>query len=288
MRMMMMNIENKIKMRKNNMMCLNCGTRGHTTRVCNFPITSYGLVCFKRINSEIKYIMIQKKDTISYTEFLRGKYEINNLQYMKLLLSKMTNDEKEKLLNRSFSDLWRMLWNHGSDCGNRFQKEFNKSLLKFNKLKTGFYMSLKDKSIQYINMDVLIANSGVALDEQEWEFPKGRRKLCESDLNCALREFEEEVGIGQKIVVHDTFKQFEETFTGSNGIRYRNVYYIAQYFGDASSIRFDATNAQQAKEVRDVRWFSYDEALSRVKQSTNCEKRELFKRVNNLVHKHYL
>jgi len=285
----MISINNKInKIKKSNTICLNCGTHGHTTRVCNFPITSYGLICFKRINSEIKYIMIQKKDTISYTEFLRGKYEINNLQYMKLLLGMMTKEEKDKLLNRNFNDLWKLLWSHGSENGNRFQKEYNKSLNKFNKLKMGFYMSLKDKSIQFINLEVLIANSGEALPEQEWEFPKGRRKLCESDLSCALREFEEEVGIGQKIVIHDTFKQFEETFTGSNGIRYRNIYYIAQYVGDASSVRFDATNAQQAKEVRDVRWFSYEEALARVRHSTNHEKRELFKRVNSLVHKNYL
>lgn len=274
--------------KKKNTFCLNCGTVGHTTRVCNYPITSYGLICFKRINSEIKYIMIQKKDTISYTEFLRGKYEVNNLQYMRLLLSKMTKDEKTKLLNESFNDLWKQLWNHGSSSANRFQKEFNKSMNKFNKLKNGFYMSLKDKSIQFINMDVLIANSSDDLLEQEWEFPKGRRKLCEADLNCALREFEEEVGIGKQIAVHDTFKQFEETFTGSNGIRYRNVYYIAQYFGDASSVRFDSSNIQQAKEVRDVRWFSYDEALDRIKKSHNFEKRELFKRVNSLIHKSYV
>ena len=33
--------------------------------------------------------------------------------------------------------------------------------------------------------------------ETEWEFPKGRRNQKEKDLDCALREFEEETGIHQ-------------------------------------------------------------------------------------------
>jgi 8-oxo-dGTP pyrophosphatase MutT (NUDIX family) len=229
--------------------------------------------------------MIQKKDTISYTEFIRGKYEINNLQYMKWLFDSMTIEEKKNLLSLSFSDLWKNLWNHTSE-NNKFQKEFNKSQSKFAKLRNGFYMALKDKTIQFINIEVLIANSKNE-KEQEWEFPKGRRKLYESDLKCSIREFEEEVGIGEKIVVHDTGKQFEETFSGSNNIRYRNIYYIAQYFGDASLVKFDKSNAQQAKEVRDVKWFTYDEVLQIIKNN-NYEKRELFKRINTIIHKHYL
>ena len=90
---------------KQNICCLNCGIYGHTTRVCNFPITSYGLICFKKIQNEIKYIMIQKKDTISYIEFIRGKYDINNLSYLIMLFSKMTYQENYQLNTLDFKDI---------------------------------------------------------------------------------------------------------------------------------------------------------------------------------------
>lgn len=279
-------------MKKQYISCLNCGIQGHTTKVCNYPITSYGLICFKKINNEIKYIMIQKKDSLCYTEFLRGKYEINNLKYMGSLFDQMTMEEKQRVLTLEFSVLWKQLWNHieqnAMNNGNgKFQKEYNKSYAKFCRLKTGFYMERKDGTVQMVDLKTLIANSGSIL-EQQWEFPKGRRKLHESDVNCAMREFYEEVGIKENIVLYDSHKQFEEIFQGSNGIRYRNVFYIAQFIGDMKSLKFDSTNQQQAKEVRDVNWFTYDEALKKINVSRNPEKRELFKRINTIVHKKYL
>lgn len=269
---------------RTNVCCLNCGIYGHTTKVCNFPITSYGLICFKRINGEVKYIMIQKKDTISYTEFLRGKYELNNLGYIIKLFNGMTKGEKSNLLLHHFETLWNTLWNH-SHTENKFQREFNKSIQKFSKLKRGYTMMRTDGTLQIINLEYIVNNS-TSINEQEWEFPKGRRKLHESDISCAIREFEEEVGIHERIVIHDSYKQFEEIFQGSNNIRYRNIYYISQYIGDASLVKFDSSNEQQAKEVRNVKWFSYDEVLRNIRG--NDEKKELFKRINTIIHKNYL
>jgi len=231
---------------------------------------------------------VQKKDSIAYTEFLRGKYELNNYTYIQKLFSKMTSSEKTLITNSKFTDLWTRLWSHSSEQQNqKFQKEFNKSQMKFNKLLAGVYIRRIEGEIQFVNLNIFAANTECA-SEQIWEAPKGRRRLYESDLKCALREFEEEVGFHEKIVLHDTTKQFEEVFNGSNGIRYRNVYYMAQYVGDASAVKFDASNVQQAKEVRNVAWFTYEEVLQHIKANENHEKRELFKRVNTIVHKLYI
>lgn len=273
-----------MRCQNNNVSCLNCGVYGHTSKVCNFPVSSYGLICFKRIDGEIKYILVQKKDSISYTEFLRGKYELNNYVYIQRLFSKMTLNEKESITTLTFTDLWRGLWNHSNDQNQKFQKEFNKSQVKFNKLRNGVYIKRIDGEVQFVNLNILAANTNHA-SEQIWEAPKGRRRLYESDLKCALREFEEEAGFHDKIVLHDSNKQFEEIFNGSNGVRYRNVYYLAQYVGDASAVKFDSTNVQQAKEVRNVAWFTYEEVMQHIRSNENHEKRELFKRVNTIVHK---
>lgn len=272
---------------RSNVCCLNCGIYGHTTKVCNHPVTSYGLVCYYNTgNDDIKYIMIQKKDTISYTEFIRGKYEINNLNYLLKLFSTMTRGEKEGIRKSTFDELWNNLWNHNVR-ENKFQKEFNKSFNKFDKLSRGYYMKRIDGTFQLVNIHYLIDNSDCFL-EQEWEFPKGRRKLHESDINCSIREFEEETGIcnSNKLIIRDNQKQFEEIFQGSNQVRYRNIYYIAEYTGDVHKIKFNQDNLQQAKEVRNVKLFKADDVINCIKH--NSEKRELFKRINTIIKKNYL
>ena len=268
---------------KQNVCCLNCGIYGHTTRVCNFPVTSYGLICYKKIENEIKYIMIQKKDTISYIEFIRGKYDINNLSYLILLFSKMTYQEKHQLNTQHFKEIWGNLWSNTSN-DSKFQREYNRSLQKFDKIKTGFMLACLDGTMKFVDIKYLFSISPF-ISEQEWEFPKGRRKLHESDIDCSVREFCEEVGLYDRIFVHDLNKQYEEIFQGSNNIRYRNIYYIAQFIGDETQIKFDCTNLQQVKEVRDVGWFSYNDVIGNIKSP---EKLELFKRVNNVIIKNYL
>ena len=42
--------------------------------------------------------MIQRKDSLCYTEFLRGKYNINNDRYITKLINLMTGDEKNRIL----------------------------------------------------------------------------------------------------------------------------------------------------------------------------------------------
>ena len=150
----------------------------------------------------------------------------------------------------------------------------------------GFILARIDGTIQHVDIEYLLSVSP-SIDEQEWEFPKGRRKLHESDIDCSIREFCEEVGLYDHIFIHDLHKQYEEIFQGSNNIRYRNIYYIAQFIGDETLIKFDCNNLQQVKEVRDVGWFSYNQVIRNM--NNKCpEKIELFKRVNSVIRKNYL
>ena len=58
-----------------NVYCNNCGNKGHIYKHCKFPVLSYGIICF----TNDKYIlMIQRKDSINYIEFLRGKYKVDD------------------------------------------------------------------------------------------------------------------------------------------------------------------------------------------------------------------
>jgi hypothetical protein len=51
--------------------CLNCDREGHTFKKCLMPVKSYGIVAFTRKRNMLKFLLIQRKDTMGYTDFMR-------------------------------------------------------------------------------------------------------------------------------------------------------------------------------------------------------------------------
>lgn len=98
--------------------CNNCGKHGHTFKQCKNPITSYGVIMFRIApNQERQYLMIRRKDTLGYMDFMRGKYSVSNQKYILNMLQQMTVQEKEKLRKYTFDALWSDLWKEEDDPG---------------------------------------------------------------------------------------------------------------------------------------------------------------------------
>ena len=62
-----------------NNICNNCGKTGHISNLCKLPIVSYGIVAFRMCNGKPEYLMIRRKDTFGYIDFVRGKYSLKNI-----------------------------------------------------------------------------------------------------------------------------------------------------------------------------------------------------------------
>jgi 8-oxo-dGTP pyrophosphatase MutT (NUDIX family) len=90
--------------------CNNCGKQGHTFKQCKNPITSFGVIIFRINQNQRQYLMIRRKDTLGYIDFMRGKYSVSNHNYILNMLKQMTVYEKHKLATCTFDDLWRELW----------------------------------------------------------------------------------------------------------------------------------------------------------------------------------
>jgi len=60
-------------MSKNNL-CNNCGKQGHQFHQCKLPITSYGIILFRYSEKGIQYLMLRRKNSFGYIDFIRGKY----------------------------------------------------------------------------------------------------------------------------------------------------------------------------------------------------------------------
>jgi 8-oxo-dGTP pyrophosphatase MutT (NUDIX family) len=222
--------------------------------------------------------MVQRKDSLCFTEFIRGKYDIKNIKYILKLISNMTVEEQNKICQYDFDYLWSEMWVNNT---NNMKKEFNVSKNKFNKLKTGYKIKCNDEII-FIDLNYFISKNQYIL-ESEWEFPKGRRKLHETDLHCALREFEEETNIKKSLVlIDDCNKQYEELFIGKNKLRYRNIFYLGTYIKEnIFDIFYDKNNSDQIKEIQDVKWLEFHEVCTKIKDK--IEKLELFKRLHQYV-----
>jgi len=247
------------------MYCNNCGKRGHVFKSCIDPITSYGIILIDKPRLPVKdspnMLMIRRKDSMSFTEFLRGKYEVEQSEYVVTLLSNMTKPEHHAIRNHSFDELWTMHWGIGRD---HHSKEFEASKQKFNQL----------------DRPTLLAGLK-GYDESEWGFPKGRRTPRESDMECAIREFGEETNIPRESYVICKNLLLSETFTGTNGIPYRHEYFVAVLRNpDLIDLTQTLTDTQQ-KEVSAIEWKTVAQCrdLSRPHYTQRTEMLDRFERI---------
>ena len=268
--------------------CANCGGGGHMYKSCNHPITSYGIICY-RLNYDQQlqcvypeYLMVQRKDSLSYVEFIRGKYNIENSSYIIKLFSNMTEDERFYILNKPFDILWKNLWQ--IDNTTPFQKEYTEAKRKFLILYNGYI--IRCGNVEYsCDIHYIINQSKSILTENEWGFPKGRRNINEKDICCAIREFVEEAGVEFKYInINLDQKPYEEIFNGSNKIRYRHIYYLANMplINNNIDLKPKKNNKIQSLEIKDVKWFKYSDAQDKILEY-NTERKELLKRVNYII-----
>lgn len=255
---------------KESKLCINCNKYGHTCKHCHQPITSFGIINLKKVDNKLYYLMICRKDTFNYVEFLRGRYETNDVDYLGSLLEGMTISERELIINNDFDFLWNKLWIKKSQ--ERFNKEYYNSKKKFNFLK-------KDSYLHDLNLKV-----NFIWTEPEWGFPKGRRNLGELDKDCAIREFEEETGIDTRnyMMLNDV-RPVKEVFFGTNSNKYKHVYYVAVSREDINP-RIDPNNFLQVSEISSIQWFTFENCLQKIRHY-NKEKIKMLTELNNFLKK---
>ena len=86
--------------------CNNCGKSGHIFNQCKLPIMSSGVIAFRihPTTKQTEYLMICRKDTLGYMDFLRGKFSVYQKYYILNMIKQMTIGEKTKLKNRVISE----------------------------------------------------------------------------------------------------------------------------------------------------------------------------------------
>lgn len=263
-------------MNKNNNICNNCGKQGHLFHQCKLPITSYGIIVFrKNADNELEYLMIRRKNSFGYVDFIRGKYIQHNIEHLQGVFDEMSQTEKDDIVSNSFDELWLKMW--GETNNNQYKSEEYASLKKFEALKNG--ITINDKTI---TLEYLAKNSTTHWKETEWEFPKGRRNFQERDLECALREFEEETGYSRNdLSIIENLMPFEEIFVGSNHKAYKHKYFLCYMKNNVCS------NNYQVSEVSKMEWKTLEDCLDSIRPY-NLEKKQLILNINKVLQEYRL
>jgi len=223
--------------------------------------------------------MIRRKDTLGYIDFLRGKYALDNKEYLLRMFHQMTTTEKTQIQTEKFETLWKDLWGNNK-LSNQYRIEEAVSCQRFRQLFVDGGVD-KNTGITFSIGDLIRESDEYATwSEQEWGFPKGRRNTQESDYNCALREMSEETGYPTLALrnVHNIVP-FEEAFIGSNNKHYKHRYYLMMMDFDASVRNI---GNYQRDEVSGMEWGNGDECMAKIR-GYNVEKREMFRRVCNTI-----
>jgi 8-oxo-dGTP pyrophosphatase MutT (NUDIX family) len=269
--------------------CINCGQTGHVFRNCLSPVTSYGLIAVRYTNDthqtslfskstsidngndSIQFLLIKRRHSIKYVEFIRGKYNPYDEDYIIRLLKSMTQEEHRLLLTKTFDELWNGLWRDAASL-KIYQGDKDVSSRKF--------------ALIVEKLPGLITEYPSKWTEPEWGFPKGRRSPHETDLNCAIREFEEETDVKRNnfTVIHNT-NPISETFFGSNQIHYCHKYYIA-ICNKSVEAELNINNYQMVKEIGDIQWLTLDEAIAKIRPD-NVEKREVLLKAGKIMRNFY-
>ncbi len=279
--------------------CGNCGKKGHLYKHCKEPITSMGIIGLKLdvnelvlnnlINdfnniqeslekkeclgilidsldntnlalyyqNKLKFLLISRKHSVGFMEFIRGRYEIDNMNGMISLFKQMISTEFDKIRKaKSFIDLWKDVWIHDS-VNPKHKEEFKKSKDKFDKLKKGDTAPL--------NLDFYLNNVKPSWKTQEWGFPKGRKNLYESNIDCANREFVEETSLkSEDYLLFDRITPFEEQLIGTDGVNYKHIYYLG-IIKSKENLELNHENCFQNDEIGDIGYFTYEDAIKLIR-----------------------
>jgi ADP-ribose pyrophosphatase YjhB (NUDIX family) len=271
--------------------CNNCGKIGHLFYQCKMPIASFGIICFRIVCGEIQYLMICRKNTLGFMDFIRGKYMIYHKDYIMNLIREMTHDEKTEILTCDFDFIWTKLWKKNIEetvlnpvmdsKSNFYSNEYAISKSNFQQLKMGVFSNGEFYKLNTIIEDILQEDTDSNWLVPEWGFPKGRRNPRESDYNCAIREFCEETGYSSHQFANiNNILPFEEIFMGTNYKSYKHKYFLT-FMDYKESFKHDSYDHS---EVSNMEWKTYQNCIDSIRPY-NLEKIKIIQSIHESLTK---
>jgi len=176
------------------------------------PVLSCGIIEFtiKRNHEDREcayYHVFRRRNTVEYDTLIKGQAQKNQLFDM---LSLLSLDERERILNHSWEELWDDYWiDHNSPSYTSTRSHSESRFLEIREL-----------------LEMMNADLPARITKRPYIFPKGKPEKNETGLDAALREAREETGLSF-LTGHLYFNSpIVQHYTGSDGYRYSDYYYV--------------------------------------------------------------
>jgi 8-oxo-dGTP pyrophosphatase MutT (NUDIX family) len=202
---------------------------------------------FNEYNNSIKFLLVNRRNSLNYIDFIRGKYDIQNTAHINNMCNLMSVDEVNMIKTENFNNLWYNLWLKNS-YKKKYLEEMNLSKIKFNHLReTGVLNNIESK-----------------YSSTEWEIPKGKKNTNETNLQCAIRELKEETSLSNNsYTILSCLDPIHDTFIGTNNKEYKHIFYTAIL--DEDNISDDYKN----NEISEIKWCKWSELNDLIRPYNN-------------------
>ena len=241
--------------------------------------TSIGIILVKpgSLNFSPEVLLVHKRYTYAFNEFINGNYiylhhnttkffvkKNYTIMSLEALLEQMTTEELLDIMSLNFEQMWYRLCLSVDKNDPQYIKKFNKFKSSFLDYDDGKKLLLLVKNTRF---------RGTRL----WEIPKGRKtNNKESDIDCAIREVEEETGVKKEFYKIIPNIKKKVSFI-SNNVKYVFIYfigiinnlYIKNYMGHKIYQRLNLLN--DIREVGDIGWFNFQYVKLFNNESNNLE-----------------
>lgn len=252
---------------------------------------SYGLACCKFIDGILHIMMVKKKYTYSFFEFVFCKYPKFDRVKLEKLFDNMTFQEKTDILEMNFDKIWcKIVLNVPDDPKSLIKKIKLKRPI--GKKKMEFLMPENDESDLSLLSASAFASASTPTRDKEyqtylikkqrfmnliddggrrlreiihhsksadaiWEIPKGRPEENETALDTAVREFEEETGgnINNYRILYD-INPIKINYKNADCL-YNNEYFVAISNNWIHASQYNCY--ENNREVEEIRWVNIDE-----------------------------
>jgi 8-oxo-dGTP pyrophosphatase MutT (NUDIX family) len=192
---------------------------------------------FNEYNNSIKFLLVNRRHSLNYIDFIRGNYNVNDIDKINNMCSLMSCDEINLIKNNNFATLWYNLW-----LKNAYKKKYLEE------------MNLSKNKFNYLKESGILDNINSEYNSTEWEIPKGRKNPNETNLQCAMREFEEETSLSNiDYNIISCLDPIHDIFMGTNNKEYKHIFYTALYDNNNDIINY------KNNEIEEVRWCKWSD-----------------------------
>lgn len=221
---------------------------------------------FMKIKKSLKVLIIMRKHTYGYVDFVRGHYNPNNYKQIYHMFTHMTPEEINYINNNSnnFDTIYRTIWRDFTDSKKYGDDKFYEAIRTEYRTSKLNFDTLRDSAM--VKLDTYIKCSP-CYQTPEWSLPKGKRmyksnnNLVESNIECALREFSEETGLEKsQFTLFENLSPCMIEYHGSDGLHYRNVFYTSIINKQPQICNVSEV---QRNEVGGIGLFDIDEVMSK-------------------------